>query len=69
MSENRLLRRILVPQGKKEDESEENCTTRSFIIYTCHQILLRSNEEKEDGNEEKFIKILWESLKETAHLQ
>jgi hypothetical protein len=39
--ENRVLRRIFGPKGKKRRETGEDCIMRSFIDYTLHETLLR----------------------------
>jgi hypothetical protein len=36
--ENRVLRRICGPNERKNRRMEKNCTMRSFIICTLHQI-------------------------------
>jgi hypothetical protein len=38
--ENRVLRRILGPKGRKWGETGEDCIMRGFITCTLHQILL-----------------------------
>jgi hypothetical protein len=40
VSENRVLRRIFGPKGRKWQEAGEHCIMRSFITCTLRQILL-----------------------------
>jgi len=46
VSENRMLRRISGPKGKKWQEGEEDCIMRGFIICTLCQILLGLSEQE-----------------------
>jgi len=38
--ENRMLRRIFGPKGRKWQEAGEDCIMRSFITYKLRQILI-----------------------------
>jgi hypothetical protein len=38
--DDRLLRRIFVPRGRKEEEAEEKWILKGFTTYTLHQTLL-----------------------------
>jgi hypothetical protein len=40
VSDNRVLRRILGPKGRKWLDDREDCIMRSFINFTLHQLLL-----------------------------
>jgi hypothetical protein len=38
--DDKVLRRIFGPKRQEETGGWENCTVKSFIIYTFHQILV-----------------------------
>jgi hypothetical protein len=42
---NRVVRRIFRTIGRKWREAGEDCTVRSFITCTLHEILLRSSNQ------------------------
>jgi hypothetical protein len=44
--ENRVVRRMFGTRGRKWRETGEDCIMRSFLSYTLHLILGRSNEKE-----------------------
>jgi hypothetical protein len=75
MSENRLLRGIFGPRGRKWQEAGEDYMMMSFITCTLHKILLGNEIEGDEvggtcsthGKYEKCIQNFGRNLKRRPH--
>jgi hypothetical protein len=55
-SQTKRLRYYVNPRDNKQQTEGQNCTTRSFIICTFHQILLTSSNQG-DGTGEECVQM------------